>query len=223
MRYGIIAYATNGAYMEMLRELGTSVRDSGMPFKARFPTHLWGCSWVEAVLWKPQFILDELCDTSLDGLIYTDADSKMRRRPPVEDVDRADIGLHYFHRTPASPPECLTGTMFFRKSPAVIELLEAWVAKTIAYSSSFTPEQDSLKEILSWSAHKGLVVKALDPEWCFIFDDMRAMYPKAQPIFEHFQASRRFRHQPKQADVRDVQIGRVEFQGNVIYPERPKA
>lgn len=201
MTIGIIAYATSMPYVDMLRTLGRSVRDSGMPFKARIPTKLWNCSWADAVCWKPQFILDELCDTSLEGLVYTDADSKMLRRPPIEELAGVDIGLHFFHRTPASPPECLTGTLFFRRTPKVIEFVEAWASKTAQFRDSFTPEQESLKDVLSWTHFNELKVKALAPEWCFIFDDMRAMYPKAQPIFEHYQASRKHRARPLEAPV----------------------
>lgn len=199
MTIGIIAYATSMPYVDMLRQLGKTVRNSGLPFKTRIPTHLWNCSWVDAVCWKPQFILDELCDTSLEGLIYTDADSKMLKRPPVEQLDGVDIGLHYFHRTPGSPGEALTGTMYFRKTSRVIEFLEAWATKTQQAHGQFTPEQDAFLDVASWSCFQDLKVKALPPEWCFIFDDMRAMYPKAEPYFEHYQASRKYRL--RQAEV----------------------
>jgi hypothetical protein len=33
--------------------------------------------------------------------------------------------------------------------------------------------------------------KNLPPEYTFIFDLMRALYPNANPVIEHFQASRR--------------------------------
>jgi len=36
-------------------------------------------------------------------------------------------------------------------------------------------------------------VKNLPAEYTFIFDSMKAMYPNAIPVIEHFQASRRFK------------------------------
>ena len=37
-------------------------------------------------------------------------------------------------------------------------------------------------------------VNNLPPEYTFIFDSMKKMYPNAKPVIEHFQASRRFKH-----------------------------
>jgi hypothetical protein len=40
----------------------------------------------------------------------------------------------------------------------------------------------------------GLIDKNLPPEYTFIFDSMRKMYPNAKPVIEHFQASRKLRN-----------------------------
>jgi hypothetical protein len=39
----------------------------------------------------------------------------------------------------------------------------------------------------------GLRDKNLPPEYTFIFDSMRKIYPNAVPVIEHFQASRKYR------------------------------
>ena len=39
-----------------------------------------------------------------------------------------------------------------------------------------------------------LIFKNLPPEYTFIFDSMRKIYPNAKPVIEHFQASRKYRH-----------------------------
>ena len=39
-----------------------------------------------------------------------------------------------------------------------------------------------------------LDVKNLPPEYTFIFDSMKVMYPKIIPVIEHFQASRQNRN-----------------------------
>jgi len=36
--------------------------------------------------------------------------------------------------------------------------------------------------------------KNLPPEYTFIFDSMRKMYPDTKPVIEHFQASRKLRN-----------------------------
>ena len=38
-----------------------------------------------------------------------------------------------------------------------------------------------------------LNVKNLPPEYTFIFDSMKVMYPSVKPVIEHFQASRQNR------------------------------
>ena len=39
----------------------------------------------------------------------------------------------------------------------------------------------------------GLVCKNLPPEYTFIFDSMRKIYPDLKPVIEHFQASRKYK------------------------------
>jgi hypothetical protein len=41
---------------------------------------------------------------------------------------------------------------------------------------------------------QGLIDKNLPPEYTFIFDSMRNMYPNAKPVIEHFQASRKLKN-----------------------------
>jgi hypothetical protein len=62
-------------------------------------------------------------------------------------------------------------------------------------SNAKTLEQWNLdKAIQEGLKDYGLTFKNLPPEYTFIFDSMRAMYPNAKPVIEHFQASRRFRN-----------------------------
>ena len=40
----------------------------------------------------------------------------------------------------------------------------------------------------------GLNFKNLPPEYTFIFDTMKQIYPDIKPVIEHFQASRQFKN-----------------------------
>lgn len=190
---GIISYASRGPYEAMQHDLARSIMavSFGTPLRTDVIEKLRDASWAECVCAKPGYILERLRETFYDGLIYTDADSKLLRPPPIVDLEGADIGLVFWQRHSDQPAEALTGTMYFRNSPAVLEFLSRWSEETQKRKASFTPEQDAF---LAISEGSGLKIKPLPVEWCFIFDDMRAMYPDAKPIFEHYQASRKYRH-----------------------------
>ena len=47
--------------------------------------------------------------------------------------------------------------------------------------------------ITSMKSELNLNVKNLPPEYTFIFDSMKVMYPSVKPVIEHFQASRQNR------------------------------
>ena len=155
-------------------------------------------SWVDGVAHKPKFILDVL-ETIHDGsgLLWTDADSKFFREPDLSIFNAIDFAASLFQWSPAHAVEMLTGTLFFRKTPRVVDFVKRWTLATPTWRKANldTPEQLSLKA--TWeedrTAKHPLRFLELPREWVFIEPDFKEMYPAMVPVVQHFQASRRVR------------------------------
>lgn len=145
-------------------------------------------SWKDAVLHKPQHIAEELCALSadFDGLLWTDADSILRRPLPMAELEACDLGLTRFRWTPGHQWELLSGTMFFRRCQVVYSLVNDWCKVTPKYRYTDTPEQVSMAEVLG--KRHDVRLGELSAEWCSIFDAEHGRGHR--PIFEHYQASR---------------------------------
>jgi len=183
----VVAFYTNDFYYGKSIDLSHSLNRCGVTYeikKVQGPQ-----TWAEAVSYKPRFILDQMLSSSCERILYTDVDSKLLRNLPASDLN-GDVSLVRWQRSPHHEEEALTGTLCFRNTMEVRAFILEWAEATEKYRHSFTPEQHSLKEVMATSK---LNFQFLPPEWCFIFDDMREMYPDAQPIFEHYQASREYR------------------------------
>ncbi len=200
----VVAFYTNDFYEAKARELAMSLGKHWTgPYEI---TKLQGPkTWNEAVQAKPRFILDSLVSSSCEGILYTDADSCLLCKAP-EEILTGDICYVPFKRDPHNPEEVLTGTLYFKNTMAVKAFVLEWIDATEKYKGLDTPEQLSLKEVLE---HTTLNVQKLPPEWCFIFDDMREMYPDAKAIFEHYQASREYKTLETKGEVPCLQRERV--------------
>lgn len=200
----IVAYWTNDYYYGKSIDLSHSLNRFGVTYEIKRVTG--PETWAQAVSYKPRFILDCLLSSSCEYIGYTDADSRLLRAIPGGAIS-GDVAYTPFKRSPHHEEEALTGTLFFKNTMEVRALVLQWAEATEKYQHSFTPEQHSLKEVM---AHSTLDFQRLGPEWCFIFDDMREIYPDASPIFEHYQASREYKTleaqgKAGQAKVSDMQ------------------
>lgn len=148
-------------------------------------------TWQEAVVRKPQYIFDQLENSGqIQGVLWTDADSKLCRKPDWSVFESQDMACVEWTRPGTVEPEFLTGTMYWAKTPMGIKLCREWAFETPKYRQHFTPEQAALKEVLSREEFKEAKVKKLPVEWCWIFDDFKDMYPDKSPTIEHYQLSR---------------------------------
>lgn len=204
----VVAYYTNDFYYGKSIDLSHSLNKYGVSYevsKIKGPA-----TWQEAVSYKPRFILDSLVNSTCQQLIYTDADSKLLRPMPV-DVLRGELAYVPFKRSPQHEEETLTGTLYFKNTMAVKAMILAWIEATAKYQHTFTPEQHGLREVLE---HCGLEVQRLGPEWCWIYDDFKELFPNAPPpIFEHYQASREYKELERKKEapaVQDLQINPLQ-------------
>ena len=138
-------------------------------------------SWVANCALKP-FILKKAIEETKDDILYVDIDARCVRKPPFEELK--------FCRKPAFPifgHELLSGTMYFPNNELSRRVLEDWYG-----SQKSNPGQWDQKVL-----HR--VVKALYPDdyiklglhWVKIFDNKRMDLKGEDPVFVHYQASRK--------------------------------
>lgn len=190
-----IAFTTNDFYAKQSLRLEASLTKYGIPYEIRRLEH--PGSWHKAVSMKPKFIRDMLAETTLDGVLYLDADAEVVAPLPISQIELYDIAFTRFKRSPSHQEEMLTGTMFFRKSgwnvnaDQMLGILDRWAELTEAFSHSNTPEQDALKLVLSEGV--GVCTMDLGPAWTYIHDDFKELFPDVKPLIMHYQASREYR------------------------------
>lgn len=176
------------SYEDDAAKLKASLEELCVPHRV-VPVTLSDTSWKAAVCHKIPFIAQELCALSaeFDGLVWTDADSILRRPMPVEQLEACDFGMARFAWSKAHTPELLSGTMFFRRCPVVYSFVNEWLKVLPKYRHTDTPEQRSVEEVLEKFKDR-LKFETLSTEWCSIFDAPHAKGHRA--VFSHFQSSR---------------------------------
>lgn len=190
MLYKAIAFTTNDFYAKQSLRLEASLTKYGIPYEIRRLEH--PGSWHKAVSMKPKFIRDMLAETTLDGVLYLDADAEVVAPLQMSVFDGVDIAFTNFQRSLEHPAEMLTGTMFFRRSPEVLALLDAWIDRVPVWTHSQTPEQDALKHTFA-DLKPTLALMSMSPAWTYIHDDFKELFPNVKPLIMHYQASRAYR------------------------------
>ena len=150
--------------------------------------------WQANTRYKAKFMREMLDKHPDKSLLYVDCDSIIQRRPSLFTKDySADIAVRY-QDFRWRKNECLSGTIYMENNERTRELCDVWYKTNV-------DDPDQVKNIEQWNLAKiiksmkpqGLRVKNLPPEYTFIFDHMKRIYPQAQPVIEHFQASRKTR------------------------------
>lgn len=194
-----IAFTTCQFYQDLSVRLEKSLARFAIPYEFERVTH--PGSWHAAVSMKPSFIRRMLEATTMDGVLYLDADAEVVAPLPFEELDLADVAFTHFQRSLSHPPEMLTGTMFFRKSMETLIFLDAWSERVPLWRYSHTPEQDALKQTIV-DLKPTLRMMDLGPAWTYIHDDFAELYPDVRPLIKHYQASREYRER----EARDARV-----------------
>lgn len=185
-----IAYYTEGTKYQHLSE---SLKKSSQSFA--IPLHLKGIpnlgSWEKNTHYKAQFILESL-ETLNTDLLYVDVDAVFRSYPQLLETLDCDIA----YRTENfkwRKNEALSGTIFIKNTSNSKIFLEKWIdlnKKNPAHRyKPETWEQANMQRAVDLT--KDLKYYNLPPEYTFIFDHTRNLYPGLNPVIEHFQASRK--------------------------------
>ena len=152
-------------------------------------------NWQSNTRFKARFMLDMLRKYPGKKLLYVDCDAVIHSKPILFINYECDIAVRY-QDFRWRKDECLSGTIFINSNERTIKLCEKWIQINDAEGPhAKTMEQWNLDAaIKDGIANYNLILEKLPPEYTFIFDTMKAMYPDVKPIIEHFQASRRFRN-----------------------------
>lgn len=151
--------------------------------------------WETNTQMKAPFILEKLKETS--SVVWTDADSRVLRYPEFFDTITTDVGLFFLESDWEIPKHSIiknvnsylqSGTMFFRNTPKVINLLERWVELNKEDPKQW--DQWTLQFALQES---DVTITQLPPEYIFIEGSSSPVYENIKPIILHTQASRRFK------------------------------
>ena len=190
MIYKACAFTTNEFYRKQSERLEASLTKYGIPYQIERLEH--PGSWHKAVSMKPAFIKRMLEETTLDGVLYLDADAEVVAPLPLHELDATDIAFSNFQRSLNHPHEMLTGTMFFRKSNKALGFIDSWIERVPLWTHSQTPEQDALRQTFR-DVPPWLRIMDLGSAWTYIHDDFKGLFPDVKPLILHYQASREYR------------------------------
>ena len=185
-----IAYYTIGnQYQTISEDLKRSCNDFNIPLLLK-PIEDLG-SWEKNTHYKAKFILDCL-NTTDQNLLYVDVDAIFKSYPDLIETLNCDIA----YRTENfrwRKNEALSGTIFFQNNDRVKDFVKRWIElndkNPAIRSKPETWEQANMQKTLFDSSD--IMYYNLPPEYTFIFDHTKKLYPGLKPVIEHFQASRK--------------------------------
>jgi hypothetical protein len=186
----IIAYYTTGNHYEDLSEnLKKSCNDFNLPLVLK-PIQNLG-SWEKNTHYKADFIY-ECLNTYNQNLVYVDVDAVFRKYPTLFGELDCDIAFRT-ENFKWRKNEALSGTIFLNNNDKVRTLIKNWISINESIpavrNSPMTWEQANMQKAVQFD--RGINYYNLPPEYTYIFDHTKRMYPNIEPVIEHFQASRK--------------------------------
>jgi len=187
----IVAYYTlNTPYEAEANKLIASLKNLGINYDVVGIKNLG--NWQANTRFKAKFMEIMLNKHVGKNLLYVDSDAIVHRSPILFQNYQCDIAVRW-QDFRWKQNECLSGTIFMANNDKTRELCRRWQQiNTNEGPNAKTFEQWNLGKVIQDMRREGKIKdKNLPPEYTFIFDLMRALYPNANPVIEHFQASRR--------------------------------
>ncbi len=185
----VIAYYTENTQYEVLAgNLQKSLQHFGLAHHIE-PIKDQG-SWEKNTHYKAYFIRDILNIRNQD-VLYVDVDAQFKRYPEL--IETLDCDIAY--RTQDfrwRKDEALSGTVFFKNNDKVKNLVNRWIQLNEATPAErMKPETWEQKNMQRAQREMpDINYYNLPPEYTFIFDHTKAMYPGVLPVIEHYQESR---------------------------------
>jgi hypothetical protein len=187
-------YTVNTPYEEEAQNLLASLNKLGIKHDISGVKTLG--NWQANTRFKAGFMLDMLIKHPNHRLLYVDCDAVVHSIPNLFKNYRCDIAVRW-QDFRWRKNECLSGTIYMENNERTKRICEMWRDINVNEgNTSSRMEQWNLDSVITQmkTEDSKFTVKNLPAEYTFIFDSMKAMYPKAIPVIEHFQASRRFKN-----------------------------
>jgi hypothetical protein len=176
----VCCFHTGGPYAAEAERLRASLQRLGLDYRIdELPSR---GSWDRNILITPEYIRDVMY-TTRKPVLYVDADAEFHSVPEFD--EGYDLQVHYLRRG----DELLDGTLWLANNPVSRDVVDQWCNEVRVGEW----EQLTLQRILE--RRPDVRVKRLAPEYCFIYDTSKALYPGVEPIIEHHQASRRLKRE----------------------------
>ena len=187
-----ISFYTEGHYEKVAKKyIIPSFKKWNLDYKVYIKPNL--KNWVLNIRQKIDVIAEALKEFPDHDIVWIDADGKIVTEPKLFETipDEYDIALHYLSWTnhygyKEDKKELLTGTVYFKNSPKVTDLVTKWKIETVKYNW----EQRALEELLKT---ENINVYELPWSYCFI-STMPNGEPPAfsleNPVIVHYQESR---------------------------------
>jgi hypothetical protein len=190
----IIAYYTrNTPYEDIVENLRESIETLGL--KSDIVGIEDQGDWWANTHYKATFV-KEMLEKHDDSILYVDADAVILRQPELlSQLTDCDIAIRY-QDFDYRKNECLSGTVFFNNTEKTMELVEQWLYQNTQHGGKKGGGYEGYEQVnldRAIQSIDNLNLYILPPEYTFIHDTMRKMYPDADPIIEHYQASRKHR------------------------------
>jgi len=193
----VVGYFTlNTPYEKEKEKLIASINKFGLPSYLKGIPNLG--DWQKNTRYKAIFLKDILEKFPNKKILYVDVDAEFIKEPLLFKNYSCDIAIRW-QDFRWKKNESLSGTIYMESNAKTKILCDKWLkynnAEYIGSKSPKSFEQVNLGRVMveMRQTHR-LLDKNLPPEYCFVFDHMKKIYPNAKPVIEHYQASRRFRN-----------------------------
>jgi len=193
-KWKVISFYTEGTgYADEIKNLELSLKSFDIPYK------IYKCqplgSWRRNLNYKSKCILRAMKDYPQTDIVFIDADGIVRQYPKLFDELTAsgayDIAasFHRFQKRSGDTDELLSGTLWIQNCQSAKEIIEKW--HEIGMEQSKIRHQKCLKLAIDELGKRDKLFR-MPYEYTYVFDYQ--YHEKRDPVIEHFQASRRFRH-----------------------------
>lgn len=190
----IVGYYTMGTeYRDEARKTIASCKKLGLNYYIIGVPNL--KSWQKNTRHKSKLMIHCIEKFKDNRLLYVDCDAIIHKIPELFKGYQADIAIRW-QDFAWRVQDSLSGTIYMEPTEKSLRLCEMWDYDNLNQTEgSNAIEQWNLGDKIKYmQEHHNLDAKNLPPEYTFIFDHMRKIYPDADPVIEHFQASRKYRH-----------------------------
>lgn len=134
---------------------------------------------------RPAFLLRMMEHHQGRDILLIDVDAEIVSFPERVLNCPEEVGVHFLKPSATAAPRPFAGTLFLRNCNGVKELLRLWIDLARAYP--FALDQETLGAALAIKV-RFIRVDDLPPEYCWVENLMRPLWPKAVPVIRHLMA-----------------------------------